>query len=134
MKNPESSLEQPPIIRITEDREVIARKLEEYMGRLDRFKAPEAQFDAIYKIEIIKRLLEKGEVNISDLSKELADKYGVFDANLFDNACKVIEDYATTGGKHAHGGTGLHGDKKTTEDVENDSDDEGNDNGPGRVM
>ena len=134
MNNPENRREQPPIIRIAEDREIIAHKLEEYKGRLDKFKAPEAQFDAIYKIAIAEKLLEKGEVNTFDLSRELADKYGSVNANLFDNACKVIEDYIKTGGRNVHGGTGLSGDKDVKEDIKDNSEDEGNDKGPGRIM
>lgn len=117
MKNPES-FDSSPIIRITENREVIERKLAEYSQRLDQYMAPETQLDTIYKIAIAQRLVETGEVNTHDLSLELKEKYGNIDVAVFDNACGVLADYITTGGKHTTGGTGLHMEKDEIEEVE----------------
>ena len=64
--------------------------------------------DAIYKVTVLKRLLQDGQVNTYELSLEMAKVHGSsFDVDVFDNACSVIEDYCKTGGANAHGGTGL---------------------------
>lgn len=100
-----------PMIVLPEDSEMrprLGRKLEEYQGRLEGFRAPELQMDTLCKIAVLSRLLETGEVNTFELSIELYEKYGSsFQPADFDNACGVIENYVTTGGANVIGGTGL---------------------------
>ncbi len=114
-----------PKIVLPEDARLKAkleRKLEEYRGRMskikeegdNKFKHPELLFQingsyrgACYKASILERLLETGEVNTWDISKELATEYGTFDVQRFNNAAGVIDDYCTTGGKNCSGGTGF---------------------------
>lgn len=104
------------VIRLTEDREVIKRKLDEYRGRLSPYTPPEKQLDTVYKIEVAEKLVNEGEVDVGLLSKELNERYAYLDVDLFRNACGVIEDYVKTGGKNNTGGTGLP--KLDHEDVE----------------
>ena len=99
-----------PVIRIAEDRDVLVAKLAEYKKRLEdnSYKPPWAQWDTVYKIAVVEELLEHGEVNTYELSRKLAEQAGgVFDVGAFNNACAVIQDYITTGGKDVIGGTGL---------------------------
>lgn len=98
-------------IRISEGRELLQRKLEEYKTRLDKIKTPEAQTDTIYKIAIAERLLSDGEVKYNEIYQELQNTYGNVDEVDFKNAYLVIEDYVKTGGKSNRGGTGLDGEK-----------------------
>ena len=96
-----------------DDKERIAQlrhKLDEYKGRLaaNPFQAPELQMDTICKIAIVEQLLEKGEVNSWELSREMFKIYGSgFSGDWFNNAWGVITDYCQTGGTHVSGGTGL---------------------------
>lgn len=111
--SPDKKPRLPPVIRIEEDRSTLAAKLAEYRSRLtgSEYDSPEliraTQLDTIYKIEITKELVEKGEVDIEDFKTKLIAKYGSLDIGLFDNACFVMLDYIRAGGKHLHGGTGL---------------------------
>lgn len=130
MKTPEGELTQGPIIKLMESREILERKLAEYRSRLNEFGAPETQFDTIYKIAVVERLVETGEVDTQNLSRELVAKYGTFDTASFNNACGVIADYIKTGGKNVAGGTGLNGNKGQGHDKLVGEDD----NGDGRVM
>ena len=120
MKNPDrnpSGIQNSPVIRIGEDRELLRRKLEEYKERLKSptvplgvaYRAPEAlfDFDTVYKIAVTEALVNTGEVSTYDLSHKLKTKYGFFDSEAFNNACGVVEDYIKTGGKGVRGGTGL---------------------------
>lgn len=88
-------------------------KLEEYKKRLisrqqkDFYKAPELFTDTNYKIAILENLLLDGEVDTYAISKKLMQIYGFVDAQTFENACRVIEEYAKDGGRSVRGGTGL---------------------------
>lgn len=83
-------------------------KLAEYQGRIDPFRAPELQMDAICKRTVLLTLLRHGRVDTHKLSREMAEQFGSgFDPRAFDNACAVIEDYIKTGGQSVSGGTGL---------------------------
>lgn len=88
-------------------------KLEEYKQRLisrrqkDFYKAPELFTDTNYKIAILEKLLLDGEVDTYAISKKLMQIYGFVDASTFENACRVIEEYAKDGGRSVRGGTGL---------------------------
>lgn len=83
-------------------------KLVEYKGRIHPYCAPELQMDTICKVAVLEQLLRDGQVNTWELSSEMAKTYGSgFDANAFENACRVIEDYLKTSGQNLHGGTGL---------------------------
>ena len=101
------SINSSPIIRLTENREALAVKLEEYKSRLKPYNAPEQQFGTLYKIAITQELVDRGEVDTRLLSNQLEEKYGSFDLWTFENACRVIADYVKTGGQRVHGGTGL---------------------------
>jgi hypothetical protein len=88
-------------------------KLKEYEERLAGFKETPLtntssirQLDSVYKIEVVKKLLNKGEVDTDNLAKELKEKYGFLNNRYFESAF-VIEDYCTTGGKNTWGGTGF---------------------------
>jgi len=98
-----------PVIVLNEARRLqLAKKLEEYRGRLNSLRAPEVQMDTICKITVLERLLRDGLVNTWELSREMATNYGLgFDAHYFTNACGVIEDYCKTGGTTISDGTGL---------------------------
>jgi hypothetical protein len=100
--------ENPVIVLPSEKREQLEKKLLEYSGRLDPYKAPELQMDTLCKIEVLRRLLKEGTINTEDLKKEMARTYGSgFSEGAFLNACNVIEDYCLTGGANLKGGTGL---------------------------
>lgn len=101
----------PVLILPTENSEVIRRlalKLEEYQRRLDPRRAPEKQMDTLCKIAVLSALLTDHRVVTWDLSRVLRAGYGPgFDPRAFDNACRVIADYYSTGGTRNRGGTGL---------------------------
>lgn len=134
MKSPEQGLGDPsetkiespekksPKIELPSDIETIRKlqkKLREYKTRLEEEKgqkikthtAPEQDFVALadthYKIAVLEKLLLEGSVNTYELSRELNEADGMFDASAFDNACGVIEDYVETGGERNVGGTGF---------------------------
>lgn len=100
-----------PVTVLPEDearKEKLRRKLEEYKGRLDGFRAPELQMDTICKIAVLGKILKDGEVNTWDLSRELSARYGSsYDPYAFNVACDVVEDYIKIGGVNLRGGTGL---------------------------
>ena len=114
-----------PVIRLPEDEgrvEQLERKLIEYQDRLERHRkkimkehpywAPEQiemyLSDTKYKILVLSRVLKDKEVRTYDLSRELIKlEGGLFSVDNYQNACGVIDDYCTTGGQRAHGGTGL---------------------------
>jgi hypothetical protein len=105
-----------PLIELPKDLELLEklrRKLQEYKQRLETekaqspYQAPETFADTHYKIAVLGKLLSEGSVSTYDLSRELNERDGYFDANAFQNACSVIHDYATTGGQAVDGGTGL---------------------------
>ena len=105
-----------PLIRLPEEkRGRIEAKLEEYEARLARKKAqiviedpryaylapelmkvgtlPLELVGTTYKIAVAKQLLEAGEVNTWDLSRQLEQRYGRIDVRRFDNACGVLKAY-----------------------------------------
>lgn len=100
-----------PVIVLPKDetrKQQLRDKIMEYAGRMHPYRAPELQMDTICKIAVLERLLNDSRVNTWELSHEMANTYGSgFDANAFNRACGVIEDYCKTGGENLHGGTGL---------------------------
>ncbi len=106
--------EGPVIVLPDERREQLTTKLDEYRERLNDNPNmhPELQLlagsDTMYKITVLQTLLDKGRVSTFDLSREMAKKLGDhFNPQLFNEACGVMSDYCTTGGKNTTGGTGL---------------------------
>lgn len=59
------------------------------------------------KAIISERLHYKGEVNLTELLRELVQQYGDVDLWLYANAGAVINDYITTGGKNLTQGKGF---------------------------
>lgn len=122
---------QSPKIELPKDSKIITNlesKLEEYKQRFEEQKkqilknqSPEAVFlmlaDTHYKIVVCEKLLLYNVVNTNELSRQLSQQDGQFDSSAFDNACGVIEDYITTGGKETFGSTGF-GDNKMISDNE----------------
>lgn len=94
-------------ILLTENREILAQKLEEYKKREEPYLAPELQFDTLYKIAVLEPLIQDGVVNFQDVVQKITEKYGGIDERCLANAWGVIEDYSRTGGAHTTGGTGL---------------------------
>ncbi|OGZ20805.1 MAG: hypothetical protein A2654_00235 [Candidatus Nealsonbacteria bacterium RIFCSPHIGHO2_01_FULL_43_31] len=111
IKPPSDIPKEAPIIVLTEDatrKKQLENKLKEYKGRMDPYRAPEMQMGTICKIAVLERLLRDGQVNVWDLSVEMAKTYGSgFGTREFNVACAVMEDYCKTGGKNLSGGTGL---------------------------
>ena len=113
--------QESPKIELPKNPEIIKRlqnKLKDYKQRLaekkkkiDAYKAPEQVFhilaDTNYKIAVLEKVLLEGEVSMHELSRELNAKDGQFDAHAFNNACGVVENYCSTGGKNARGGSGF---------------------------
>ena len=87
------------------------QRLESKKDKVDPYKAPEQTFRVFagtkYKIAVVEKLLLEGNVDTHQLSLELGEKDGQFDKQAFENACSVIKDYVTTGGKRVTGGTGF---------------------------
>lgn len=87
------------------------QRLESQKSKIDPHKAPEQVFqmlaDTHYKIAVLEKLLLEGSVDAHQLSRELNEKDGQFDIEAFENACGVIEDYSTTGGKRVTGSAGF---------------------------
>lgn len=100
-----------PIISLPNDetrRKQLQKKLEEYRRRMQPYRAPELQMENICKIAVLEKLLQNGQVNAWDFSREMAREYGPgFNTNDFSLACTVIDDYCKTGGANLRGGTGL---------------------------
>jgi hypothetical protein len=113
--------QESPKIKLPKDPEIIKKlqnKLRDYKQRfaseqqkIDGHKAPEQVFhilaDTNYKIAVLEKVLLEGEASTHELSRELNAKDGQFDAHAFNNACGVVEDYCSTGGKNTRGGTGF---------------------------
>jgi hypothetical protein len=100
------SMERTPgqVLRVIEDRQVFADKLEEYKAR----ELKEGDFRLLSKIEILERLVTHGEVDTAALEEELSAKYPEeFNERHYRSAVGVIRDYIATGGKRVFGGTGL---------------------------
>lgn len=106
-----------PKIEFPEDMAIVRalqNKLTEYKERLEKqtkdnpYKAPEVFADTKYKITILEELLTKGEVDGEKLFKKITNTgKEAFNFDAYNEAYKVIEDYAKTGGKGVVGGTGL---------------------------
>lgn len=87
---------------------IVYAKRDSYRVRADGqgivYKAPELmskdELDTYYKLTIVSRLIEKNRVLKDSIKVELYTDDS-FDAVIFDNAWKVIHDYATTGGQNA---------------------------------
>jgi len=98
----------PDVLRVAEDREPLAAKLEEYKSRYQKYMAPEGQLDTIYKIAITQELVETGEAKKEELRQALIAQHGHIDKTLFESAWYVLYDYITTAGRTVIGGTGLY--------------------------
>lgn len=97
-------------------RKALEDKLAEYQGRLERIRArkPDIGLEELnkmtssgYKELILKRLLEKGEVDTGTLLTELQQTEGFVDRDNYENAAFVVGDYCENGGRNIHGGTGF---------------------------
>jgi hypothetical protein len=111
--------EQRIVIELPTDlgrRAQLSAKLDEYKqrlnGRRDKYQAPE--LDSVWwKIRVLETLLgDEKQVDTFDLSREIVKELGqrVFtewQELFFDNACGVIEAYATGNTADLSGGTGL---------------------------
>jgi hypothetical protein len=82
--------------------EKLRNKLEEYKGR-DEKKDRTLK----YKIAVLEKVLQDGNVNVQDLSRELSAKGGQFNEQAFESACYIIKNYCDAGGEGNLGGTGL---------------------------
>lgn len=86
-------------------------KEQEYMGRVaeeygtTRIIRPISS--DMYKRNVMRYLLTRGEVNTWALSNALAKMDGRCDPSRFTNACGVVEGYVRNGGQDIKGGTGL---------------------------
>ena len=89
-------------------------KLEEYTARLkgEWEDSEYFPFDSLnpstrYKRDILRLVLKMGTLNTWALLIAIGETDYSIDLPRFGNACDVIEDYITTGGKKLRGGTGL---------------------------
>jgi len=106
---------------IAELRRRLKEKLEEYNSRIENYKKKyqvkklgividreSNMLDAIYKREILDRLLQDGKADLKTIHDSLYDEFkGYISEDNFLNAVSVITDYIKTGGRHTHGGTGF---------------------------
>lgn len=102
------------VITLPDDDKLIAAlrlKLEEYKQRCNSLnRTDEQQLSTFFKIVILKELFKNREVNTKNFAQKWEKSHpklwenGVY---YYHNACNVINDYITTGGKHTYGGTGL---------------------------
>lgn len=123
MNKEKKCVDEAPIITLPDEesrKRSLFYKLREYKNRLDLIKNrnPYAHSGMIrkisiengglgYKIDILERLLEKGELDAHTFSLELSERDGFFDVNKYDLAAGIIDDYCRTGGKNLCRGTGL---------------------------
>lgn len=100
---------QREVIELTEDRERLAAKLEEYRERIRSrpYDPPELQTDSYYKIAVLEVLLEAGTASRSEVHDIIKTRFNRVDEREFHNAWGVIEKYIYAGGRGLHGGTGL---------------------------
>ena len=106
-----------PRIQLPEDKALVMQltlKLAEYEGRLEAHGGQGGRrgiIDSWCKIVVLRRLLEKGEVDFQDFYLKLFEEgalvYSVEFWDCFLNAFTVIRDYCEAGGCHIQGGTGL---------------------------
>lgn len=93
---------QAPIIELKPElRSQLEQKLLEYHKRLDEkvnsgYQPPE-QYGEWYNIQVLESLLNNGSVNTYELSREIAAAHdgGIPKLHLFENACAVIDAYAS---------------------------------------
>jgi hypothetical protein len=139
MSNPESREPSPDVIMLTENREVLAKKIEEYKGRLTDGKERSAYEKRHIEARILigEKILSEGQVSKESILAELTQRFEGVDPNFFENDWIVIGEYVRTGGVTVIGGTGLDGKRKGFVDdsffekkAEAD-DDNGGDNGNG---
>lgn len=93
---------------LTNDAELrtkLMRKLKEYETRL-RYQAPEIDSHATYKRDILKHLLETGEV-IAEALMAKAQKRDWFSESSFREALDIISAYNSDNVERLRGGTGL---------------------------
>jgi len=117
-------MEKSPIIRLPKSQERIIqlkKKLLQYQQRLKeqlqqedlRYLAPEVIEGVVcgtkYKIAILTKLLKTGEIQAWDYSLRYANYLkgrGIsFNAERFNNAAAVIDEYCRNGGKNVQGGS-----------------------------
>ncbi|HEB47227.1 MAG TPA: hypothetical protein ENI22_02050 [Candidatus Pacearchaeota archaeon] len=117
-------MEESPKIVLPEDelgRRTLKNKLDEYKGRLEEIinqnlnmhpelirKISVKSGGLGYRIDILESLLKNRELDTYQFSLELNKKDGFFDAESYNTAAAIIDDYCKTGGKNVKGGTGLH--------------------------
>lgn len=135
IENPDINPEQEPehehgqkhergihVLMLPEDQsrvEELKAKLAEYEVRLEArieqnpYKPLSENHSLRYKIAVLSKLLEDGQLNLGTFSEDLISKEGEdFNINALKNAVAVINDYVETGGKKARGGTGLKSEEK----------------------
>ena len=83
----------------------LKQKLEIYEKRIIPGFPNNMQMDSLLKRDVLKRLIERSEVSVVELSGELKEKYGPdFDSHIYLNAAHVMQAY-TTGGGNIRGGS-----------------------------
>lgn len=98
----------------TQVKTMLQKKLSEYERRVARLKKkihsgnPELSYISIpgFKALITRRLYQRGEVKTQELAQEIVEEYGRLNADEFNTAAGVIQDYCQTGGKKLKKGTG----------------------------
>jgi hypothetical protein len=86
---------------------MLQKKLSEYEQRVARLKKkihngnPDLSYISIpgFKALITRRLNQRGEVETRELAQEIVEEYGRLNADEFNAAAGVIQDYCETGGK-----------------------------------
>jgi len=95
-------------------RDKLKKKITEYEKRVSKLKKklhfnPDLSYKSIpgFKALIAKRLYQRGEIETSEMARELTEEYGRLDPEQFNAAASVINDYCNTGGKKVKKGTGF---------------------------
>jgi hypothetical protein len=101
----------PLRIELPEDETRVAAlqaKREEYIGRI-RYVAPDANYPGLdehrYRISILNKLFEEGEVSSKDILEGLRDPEDPDEVFAAEEALRVVSDYCLTGGENLYGGT-----------------------------
>ena len=97
----------PEELFLTEGRQRLEVKFNEYVGRLADPKFRDSDRDTLCKIAIVRALVENGRANKQQVKKSFATNYGYPAAEVFDQAWRVIARYVLRGGEGNRGGTGL---------------------------
>ncbi|OGJ01945.1 hypothetical protein A3G53_01510 [Candidatus Nomurabacteria bacterium RIFCSPLOWO2_12_FULL_44_11] len=119
-REPTNIKQVPAKIVLIEGREAIVAKAVEYRKRLTNPNlTPQSQLKETYKALITEELASTGTVDTTALTQRIQVQDGSIDMVLFGKACRIIEDYVTTGGKNLEGGTGLPKIKPTDIDWHN---------------